>query len=454
VTLTATDALGRTASDRFAVVAFRAGLASPTLPAVLDRYDDASVPIPPHFRAEAGGPSVVSTDNTPAENPITNAGATLGRVLFYDRRLSASDGTSCASCHVQALGFSDAPRLSTGFAGGFTGRHSPGLANARYYQRGRFFWDERAASLEAQVLTPVQDKVEMGMTLDALTRKLAATPYYPALFAQAFGTRDVTSDRIARALAQYVRSLSSADSRFDRAFAAGGPPDFSGFTAQERAGEQIFRTSGCAGCHTTVAQVSDAVHNTGLDAADTDAGAGGGAFKAPSLRNVAVRPRFMHDGRFTALEQVVEFYDTGVQANPNLDRRLRTPDGRPRRLNLGADGRAALVAFLRTLTDSAFLTAARFSNPFAAATPQAPAAVGIQGNAYHPASLTVSPGAAVAFTNLDGTRHSAQFDATQIVSTPIFTSGTQTVTMPSAPGTYTYHCAVHGVAMSGTVTVR
>ena len=110
--------------------------------------------------------------------------------------------------------------------------------------------------------------------------------------------------------------------------------------------------------------MSDDIHNNGLDAVSADSGAGRGAFKAPSLRNVAVRPRFMHDGRFTSLAQVVEFYDHGVQPNPNLDRRLRNPDGTPKRLNLTPAQKGALVAFLGTLTDSTFLTAPRFSNPF------------------------------------------------------------------------------------------
>jgi len=365
-TITATDALGRSASDRFAVVAFTPALAVPILPATRFRYTDDANPLPAHFRANVPGGPVVATDNTPGDNPITDAGATLGRVLFYDRRLSANDGLACAGCHHQALGFSDAPQRSTGFAGGLTARHSPGLTNARFYRRGRFFWDERAASLEEQVLRPIQDGTEMGMTLDNLVAKIAATGYYPRLFSEAFGSPDVTSDRVSRALAQYVRSLVSTGSRYDRGFTPTGQPNFAAvFTAEEVEGERIFRTAGCAGCHTTAAQVIDAPHNIGLDAVSVDTGAGRGAFKPPSLRNVAVRPRFMHDGRFTTLQQVVAFYDAGVQPNPNLDPRLRNPDGTPRRLGLTPAQRAALVAFLNTLTDSTFLTAPRFANPFA-----------------------------------------------------------------------------------------
>lgn len=484
-TITATDPNGKTATDRFAVVAFSADLAMPTTPATAYRYTDAANPLPAHFTAAPNGPTVASLDNTPATNPITDGGAALGRVLFYDLRLSANDGLSCGGCHSPFIGFSDRPQFSVGFGGGLTGRHAPALSNARFYQRGRFFWDERAATLEDQVLGPIQNPVEMGMTLENLVAKLQATTYYPPLFQVAFGTNTITSDRVARALAQYVRSLVSTNSRFDRAFTtAGGPPNFAAvFTPQEIEGEQLFRTVGCAQCHGGVSQILDAPHNIGLDLVSTDTGAGRGTFKAPSLRNVAIRPRFMHDGRFASLAEVVEFYNSGVQPNANLDPRLRTPDGTPRRLNLTASQKAALVAFLGTLTDTSFLTAERFSNPFARmpvtvlppavptvpttptipTTPTVPttpvpspvtASVTIQATAYHPASVTVAPGAVITWTNLDNARHSARFLTAGVGETPIFTSGSQQLRMPTATGTYNYQCAVHGAAMRGVVVVQ
>lgn len=363
-TITATDALGRSVSDRFSIVTFAPGLAFPVLPATSDKYSDATSPLPGHFSAQGPGGSVVATDNMLATNPTTDAGATLGRVLFYDTRLSANDKHACSSCHIQSLGFGDTAALSRGFAGGLTTRHSMGLANARFYSRGHFFWDERANTLEDQVLQPIQNSVEMGMTLDALTTKLAATTFYRPLFSSAFGTPDITSDRVSKALAQYVRSLVSGTSKFDRAF-TGGPPNFAGvFTAQEQQGQGIFQAAGCARCHGTNAQVSDDIHNTGLDATVTDVGAGQGRFKAPSLRNVALRGHFMHDGRFTSLAQVVDFYNANVQPNPNLDQRLRAPGGAPLRLGLSQTERNALVAFLGTLTDSTMIAAAKFSTPF------------------------------------------------------------------------------------------
>lgn len=342
------------------------GLVAPVLPATLLAYSDARLPLPRHFSGPGGGPTAVSADNTPASNVTTDAGATLGRVLFYDRRLSVNGRVSCASCHRQEFAFSDTARLSRGVGAGVTSRHSMGLTNARFYASGRFFWDERAATLEAQVLQPIADPTEMGERLEQLPAKLALASYYPALFDAAFGTREITTDRVGRALAQFVRALVSTNAKLDRAFGPNGVPNFEGtLTAQELLGQQLYTgRAGCARCHGTTAHISDAVHNTGLDATITDAGAGNGRFKAPSLRNVEVRPPYMHDGRFQTLEQVVDFYDRGVRANPALDPRLRTPGGQPQRLNLTPTERDALVAFLKTLTDRTFLTDPRFGDPF------------------------------------------------------------------------------------------
>jgi cytochrome c peroxidase len=368
------DAQGRTAVDTVVLVAFAMGLASPVLPTAALAYADARVVLPAHIRQlPPGAPGTLVGDNTPATNPITDAGATLGRVLFHDRRLSVNDQVACASCHLQQFGFSDTAQFSRGFAGGRTGRHSMALANARIYPNGRFFWDERAPTLEAQVLLPIQDGTEMGMRLDDLVAKLRLTPFYAPLFEAAFGTTEVTSDRIARALAQFVRALVPTDSRFDRAVAAGapvgpgGPPALAGFTAQEQLGHQLYGgRAGCARCHGQATQVMVAPANNGLDAQPADAGAGQGRFKAPSLRNVAVRPPYMHDGRFRTLEEVVAFYDSGVRAGPGTDPRLLAPGGQPVRLGLSAAEREALVAFLRTLTDPTFLADPRFASPFPA----------------------------------------------------------------------------------------
>jgi cytochrome c peroxidase len=341
-------------------------LCEPVLPAMRFGYSDTDAPIPRHFLGSATG-TVRFTDNSTLENPITNPGATLGRVLFYDVRLSVNDRVACASCHQQALGFGDTVRFSPGFDGRRPARRTMALANARFYEYGRFFWDERASSLEAQILHPIQDTLEMGMELEALAHKLGATPYYPALFTAAFRSPDVTSDRIALALAQFVRALVSAGSRFDAVFATGGAPNYSLLSEKELEGMRIFNDAsgaGCVNCHRTIAHVADQANNIGLDVASADTGAGGGRFKPPSLRNVAVRPPYMHDGRFATLHEVVEFYDSGISDNPGLDPRLQDSDGSPRRLHLTLAQRDALVAFLNTLTDPGFLRAERFSDPF------------------------------------------------------------------------------------------
>jgi cytochrome c peroxidase len=338
-------------------------LCAPAPPDTAFRYTDADVPLPRHLISSIAGTAIFS-DNTPAGNRVTNAGAALGRVLFYDPRLSSNDRVACASCHRQEFGFGDTARFSRGLHGRRTSRRALALANLRFNAEGRFFWDERAPSLEAQVLDVLQGPVEMNMNLDTLEAKLARTPYYPALFAAAFGSPKVTRAGIARALAQFTRSLISARSRFDAVFMTGGAPDFSRLTPDELAGFRLFNAEGCANCHRSVLQFADRANNIGLDLVPADSGAGGGRFKPASLRNVAVRPPYMHDGRFRTLREVVRFYSAGVEWTPGLDPRLRVTGGRPRHLDLTEAQMGQLVAFLESLTDSAFLTDPRFGNPF------------------------------------------------------------------------------------------
>jgi len=340
-----------------------ARVCDPTLPERRYRYSDTDVHLPPHFRRSPLG-TVVFSDNTARENRITNAGATLGRVLFYDVRLSRGNRIACASCHQQAFGFGDTVRFNRGHDGRLLARRTMALANARFNSQGRFFWDERAASLEAQVLQPILGPDEMGLEPDVLERKLAATSFYPALFTAAFRSPEITRDRIAEALAQFVRSLVSARSRLDAVYSTGTAPDPTALNALEREGLRLFSSVGCINCHRTIAFFADKATNNGLDAVPADTGAGGGRFKPASLRNVAVRPPYMHDGRFTTLRQVVEFYDRGVKASPELDPRLRDEEGSPRRLNLSEHQITALVAFMASLTDTAFLEDPRLSDPF------------------------------------------------------------------------------------------
>jgi cytochrome c peroxidase len=334
----------------------------------------------PTLPPQLSTPNILGQINTPANNPITDWGATLGRVIFYDKNVSLNKTISCASCHKQQNAFADVLSLSKGFAGGNTGRNSMGLTDAKYYPNGKYFWDERAATLEEQVLMPIQDHVEMGMNLDTLVNRLKNTTYYPALFTKAFGDGTVNSDRISKSLAQFVRSIISYQSKYDVGRstlpANAAPPtfNFTNFTAQENAGLQLFFSpqNACAACHGTETFTGPVAKNNGLDLITTDRGVGAttnntlndGKFKIGSLRNIELTAPYMHDGRFTTLEEVVEQYNSGIKNHPNLDPVLKTPAGTPKQLNLTAAQKAALVAFLKTLTDQAMITDTKYSNPF------------------------------------------------------------------------------------------
>jgi cytochrome c peroxidase len=330
-------------------------------------YRYADIDLPAHFKT----PVARRFDNTPADNPVTDHGATLGRVLFYDTRLSANNTVSCSYCHVQKNAFTDPNRSSKGFAGKRTDRHAMSLVNLRYHTRGRFFWDERAGNLEETVLLPIQSKTEMGQDLTRLTAILGKDKHYPELFRKAFGDPRITQERIGKALAQFLRSIVSYRSKYDqgRAKADSVRDDFKNFTVQENRGKALF-INNCAICHLPgqdahFSMIAPA--NNGLDAdyKKTDGGVGDitlngpdiGRFKSPSLRNVERTAPYMHDGRFDTLEKVIDHYGKGVKPHPNLDPRVR-------RLNFTDSEKAALVAFLKTLTDQKFLTDPKYSDPF------------------------------------------------------------------------------------------
>ena len=323
--------------------------------------------------------TVAAFDHSPASNPIDNRVATLGRVLFYDLRLSTNDRVSCASCHQQALGFTDPMRFSNGIStAATTDFHAMRLANLRYWQPGSTFWNRRAASVEAQASQPFHSLVEMGWGgaaggFDTLIVKMGATSYYPDLFVWAFGSSAITEPRIQQALAQFVRAMISSSSRWDTGYAQVFSPtapnralnvDLPNFSERENRGRQLFMTgvreggAGCSSCHVppTFALAPDARSN-GLDAGETR------LFKAPSLRNVGLTGPYMHDGRFATLAEVIAFYDHGIQKGPALDGRLRR-EGRPQRLHLSAADQVSLVAFLHTLSDPVLTTDRRFGDPF------------------------------------------------------------------------------------------
>ncbi len=390
-TVIASNSAGDDAEVGISIVVLRSTtVGAPLLPAdVFDYVAYAEEDTPLHFR-DGGNNSIASTDNTPNNNALTNAGATLGRVLFYDTRLSIDNSVSCASCHVQAFNFGEPTAVSTGFDGQRTPVNAPSLANVRFYARGNMFWDERADSLEDQALGPIQSDVEMGNTLANMVATVEAQSFYPPLFEAAFGDDAVTANRVARALAQFQRAMVSYQSRFDTAVIGDNPnantPDYAGLLTQEELhGMALFQPVndnilaqggldsiddiGCAQCHQTMAQVLDrAPQNIGLDPTVSGNGASGDDdFKVPSLRNIAQSAPYMHDGRFETLEEVVIFYAQEVNDNGETSNLLREGDdaGAPiERHDLSDEDIAALVAFMQALSDDSFLTDAAFSDPF------------------------------------------------------------------------------------------
>lgn len=323
--------------------------------------------------------AVLASRNTPADNPVTDKGATLGRVLFFDKALSLDDSIACASCHIPAVGFTDPGAVSTGIFGQTGTMHAMRIANAAFYRGSSMFWDKRAPTLEAQATQPITNPVEMGFDdsnggINALIAKMQNTTYYPALFEQVFGTSEINEDRIQRAIAQFERSIISTTSRWDQGVATtfnpalpdrGFSSPIPGFTAQENEGLRLFMLpraqggTGCAACHQppTFSLAANSLSN-GLDANETR------IFKSPSLKTLAQDMPMMHDGRFTTLEEVVTHYNSGIAAGRALDNRLRDPDGNPLRLNLSDTQQAALVAFLKTLQDPTLANDVRFSDPF------------------------------------------------------------------------------------------
>ena len=325
-------------------------------------------------------PAVLANDNTPASNPVTDRGATLGRVLFNDPRLSVNNTIACATCHQQAIGFTDSRQFSAGFTGTVFGTaHAMRLGNVRFYAGQSMFWNKRAASVEAQATQPIQNTIEMGYDstnggMAALIAKMQTLPYYPELFQWEFGDSTITEARIQLALAQFERSMVAVNSRFDTGYAAVYNPaapqaglggNFPNYTAQELRGKQLFLTppnqggGGCVSCHSAPTFALDPKSlSNGLDAGETT------IFKAPSLKNIALTGPYMHDGRFQTLTQVVDHYISGIQAGPALDPRLRGPNGQPLQLNLTTADRDAIVAFLGTLSDTSLTTDSKFSSPF------------------------------------------------------------------------------------------
>ncbi len=340
---------------------------------------------------------------------------TLGRVLFYDKQLSINNSVSCASCHKQSFAFTDNARFSKGFENILTSRNSMPIQNLSPFNSGvvlfgedgtrlannnlnfssevnsisngdtfipfsgtSLFWDGREKNLRTMVLRPIANHVEMGISdLDKLAVKLSSIPYYKDLFFKAYGSEEVTVDKISEGLTSFLQSITSNQTKLDKSMTGAVQ-----LSALEQQGQFLFvDIYECNACH----QVQNPVGylfaqggvfaNIGLDATTTDNGlenvtkfsTDAGKFKIPSLRNVALTAPYMHDGRFADLESVMEHYSTGLQDNPNLDTRLRSSStGSALRLNISPGEKKAIIAFLNTLTDHTMITDPKFSNPFKA----------------------------------------------------------------------------------------
>ncbi len=367
---------------QLAVVAL---LAAPIMAATVYNYNCTSLPATSYTYKNIAFPvdvvgNLPEMDNMPTTDSTTDAGATLGRVLFYDVALSKNNTIACASCHQQQFSFADSARFSTGFNGAKGTRNAMGLAHARFFKEKAFFWDERAATLEAQVLMPIQNPIEMGLTLDTLVAKISSKAIYPPLFNAAFGSTTVTTDKISKALSQFIRSMNTYGSRFRQGVnSTPGPAAttiFANFTAQENLGKKIFMDTlrgNCQKCHTKNVMVAGAPRSNGLDSIYADPGLGGvpgfgagkiGTFKVPSLINIALTAPYMHDGRYKTLEQVVNFYSDSIHNTANLSAFLKDATGRARRPHYSDSEKHALIAFLNTLTDTVITKDPRWSNPF------------------------------------------------------------------------------------------
>lgn len=315
----------------------------------------------------------------PADNPLTVDGIALGRRLFYDPILSSDSTISCASCHRQELAFTDGRAVSTGVMGRTGRRSAMALDNLVFHAR-EFFWDGRVKTLEAQALIPIEDHLEMNEQWPNVIEKLKRHPQYPAWFRQAFGIQrksEINPELVAKALAQFERTMVSANSRYDRVVWL----NEGWYTDEEERGRQLFffeeaqslNHPGCSHCHFAPTFGNNAFNtytNNGLDNvssldAFTDKGRGevtgnrfdNGKFRVVSLRNIELTAPYMHDGRFETLEQVLDNYSLGGHGVENEDVNILP-------FTLSTRDKQDLIAFLKTLTDTSFINNPAFSNPF------------------------------------------------------------------------------------------
>jgi cytochrome c peroxidase len=305
----------------------------------------------------AGFPKGTSSERAPADNALTEDRAALGKRLFYDPQLSRTNEVSCGSCHQQAYAFAEPARVSTGIEGRMGTRNAPSIANAAWGKS--FFWDGRADTLEEQAAQPIENPVEMDLSLPDAVARVTSDPSYVAAFQKAYaeGPSELT---LRKALASFVRSVVSGSSAYDRHLRG----DDSDFGEQRKRGEALFSSekAECFHCHPAGSLGNEGYFNNGSYTAGGDTGRQQvtgrvgdiGKFKVPGLRNVAVTAPYMHDGSLPTLEAVIEQYSAGGRGD-------RTTDPLIKPLSLTEEEKADLLEFMRSFTDDALLRDARFA---------------------------------------------------------------------------------------------
>lgn len=332
-------------------------------------YDRTNQPYQLKYPAYFGNRFVV-----PEDNPMTLEGVKLGRLLFYEERLSRDNSMSCASCHQQKLAFTDGLAFSPGVDKTLTQRNSMSLTNLLWIRN--YFWDGRSSTLEIQAIVPMTDPHEMSQSLEASAAKLQATKSYPGLFQDAFGSGRITGENIIKAISQFERTLISSNSRYDR-YLRGEYV----LTGTEQAGMDLFmnasigkkRSANCGHCHGSPKLMVELFHNNGLDKAPRDPGREGitkdvidrGRFRVPTLRNIALTSPYMHDGRFKTLDEVLDHYSEHIAPSETLSSFIKdsTNLSGARGLLLTPSEKKNIVTFLEMLTDSTFINDPAFSDP-------------------------------------------------------------------------------------------
>ena len=347
----------------------------PVLP--VTPFDYANIPLPTHLFEDVEddiGYGRGGLDTT-AFDAITDHGATLGRVLFYDKKLSAIEDISCGTCHHQELSFTENKAFSEGVSG-LTQRNSMQLNDLGWSNEGQFAWSMKEFDLHSMIILPLTDENEIGANIDDVRIKLEATEYYPQLFEKAYGDSEITEERIVDALVQFIESMTTFESKFDN----GVKEDFVNFTETEFHGLELF-SEHCASCHVQgqhtlfgdpdfptelLLFIFPSFFNNGLEPIGDDIGAGEwnseftGLFKLPTLRNIELTGPYMHDGRFLTLEEVVDHYSDGIVSTEWFNEFLPLEG-----FNFTDDQKTALVSFMKTLTDETFITNPKWSDPFA-----------------------------------------------------------------------------------------